>query len=184
MNFAISRSPRWTPGLSISRILTREGAAVPVALHCREVTPAPSGAALSNGRLESGPRAASSGRGSACTEVSSWSGPRREPRRLGEEQCGPPLWPSRTCPASYTPRRVDGHEETPGLLSAMRCRSHGWQRTAPPLGAAACVRHSTWYRTGPVQRSRDACTVPWVSLAYPAPPLISTERCTNTAPGS
>ena len=41
MNFAISRAGCWTPGLSISRILTREGAAVPVALHCREVTPAP-----------------------------------------------------------------------------------------------------------------------------------------------
>ena len=41
MNFAISRSSRWTPGLSISRILTREGAAVPGGRNCRDLTPAP-----------------------------------------------------------------------------------------------------------------------------------------------
>ena len=41
MNFAILWKPSRTPGLSISRILTREGAAVPGGRACRDQTPAP-----------------------------------------------------------------------------------------------------------------------------------------------
>lgn len=43
IHFAILWASRWTPGLSISRILTREWAAVPGGKPCRDQTPAPGG---------------------------------------------------------------------------------------------------------------------------------------------
>ena len=49
MNFAILWKPCRTPGLSISRILTEEGAAVPGARACRDQTPAPGWVSQSEG---------------------------------------------------------------------------------------------------------------------------------------
>ena len=150
-----------TPGLTISRILTREGAAVPGEKPRRDLTPPPVGL-LSSGKQAFDLRALSSGHGSACTAHASCSGPRTAPHHRDEERCGRRRSLGYTCRASCTPRRADASAETACWLSATPDYSLGSQPTVLLPDAMVGAGHSTWYRTGPAQRSRDVCTAPSV----------------------
>ncbi len=150
-----------TPGLTISRILTREGAAVPGEKPRRDLTP-PTVGLLSSGTPVSDPRALSSGHGSACTAHASCSGPRTGPHHRDEGRCGRRRSLGCTCLASCTPRREGVPAGTACLLSATPGHSLGWQPTVLPPDVMAGAGHNTWSRTGPAQHSRDAYTVPSV----------------------
>ena len=163
MNFAILWKPSRTPGLSISRILTREGAAVPGGMACRDQTPAPPVGPISSDRLASDPHVWSSGRGSACTAHASCCGPRTASHHHGAGPHDPRPLPSRICPASYTPHTTGAPAGTVYWPYAMQRYSHDRQRTALLLGAAPCGLHSIWSRTVSAPGSRDACTGPSVS---------------------
>ena len=150
-----------TPGLLISRILTREGAAVPGEKPRRDLTPPPVGL-LSSGTKASDPRALSSGHGSACKGHASCSDPRTESHHLCVGRRGQRPRPWCTCRASCTPRRAGAPAGTACLPSAMLGHSLDWLRTVLPPDAMAGADHSTWCRTGSAQRSRGACRAPLV----------------------
>ena len=159
MNFAILWKPSRTPGLSISRILTREGAAVPGGRACRDQTPAPRWVRS----VVIGWRLIPSGRGSACTAHASCCGPRTASHHHGAGPHDPRPLPSRICPASYTPHTTGAPAGTVYWPYAMQRYSHDRQRTALLPGAAPCGLHSIWSRTVSAPGSRDACTGPSVS---------------------
>ena len=150
-----------TPGLTISRILTREGAAVPGEKPRRDLTPPPVGL-LSSDTPESDPRALSSGHGSACTVHANCSGPRTVPHHRDEGQCGRRQSLGCTCRASCTPRREGVPAGTACWPSATPGHSLGWQQTVLLPDAMAGADHSTWCRREPVPHSRGACTAPSV----------------------
>ena len=146
-----------TPGLTISRILTREGAAVPGEKPHRDLTPPPVGL-LSSGTQAFDLRAVSSDHGSACKGHASCSGPRTESHHHDEGRRGQRQSLGCTCRASCTPRRVGVPAGKVCWPSAMPGHSLGWQPTVLPPDAMAGADRSTWYRTGPARHSRDAYT--------------------------
>ena len=150
-----------TPGLLISRILTREGAAVPGEKPRRDLTPPPVGL-LSSDTPESDPRASSSGHGSACTAHASCSGPRTGPHHRDEGRCGRQRLLGCTCRPSCISRRAGVPAGKACWPSATPGHSLGWQQTVLPPDAMAGADHSTWCRTGSAQRSRGAFRAPLV----------------------
>ena len=126
-------------------------------------------------------------RGSACTAVASCCGPRTAAHFHGAGRCDRPPWPSRTCRASCTPHKAGAPAGTACWPSAMQLCTHGWQRTAPPLGGEPCALRSTWCRRVPVPDSRDACTEPSVSPASahqsPLGELLETTEAVDVLPG-
>ena len=163
MNFAILWKPCRTPGLSISRILTEEGAAVPGGDPV-EIRPRPPVSfQINNDKLASDLHVWSSGHDSACTAHASCCGPRRAFHHHGAGPRDQRPLPSHTCPASCTPHIRGAPAGTVYLPYAMPRYNHDRQQTSPLPGAIAYGLHSIWSRMESAPGSRDAYTGPSVS---------------------
>ena len=145
--------------LSNFAIFSAKGGGGPWGLHRREVTPAPG---VSNDTQVSGPLASFSYCGDDGKGPASCSCPRRAFGHHDAERCDRRPLPSRTVLPSCTPHTVAVTEGRLFLLFATRFRSLYLQRTAPLPDAFVCDGRNTFVLKGPVQHSRDACTVPWV----------------------